>query len=44
MLPRIRAMLGVVVVTALLGIAAGAAIGAFFLFLAFAVRNAISAG
>lgn len=43
-LRRIRAMLGVVVVTVLLGVAAGAAIGAFLLFLAFAVRSAITSG
>ena len=41
-LRRIRAMLGVVVVTVVLGIAAGAAFGAVLLFLAFAVRNAIT--
>ncbi len=43
-LRRIRAMLGVVVVTVLLGVAAGAAIGAFLLFLVFAIRNAITSG
>lgn len=43
-LRRVRAMLGVVVVTVLLGVAAGAAIGAFLLFLAFAVRGAIISG
>jgi len=42
-LRRIRAMLGIVVVTVLLGIAAGTAVGAFIFFLAFAVRNAITA-
>jgi len=41
-LRRVRAMLGVVVLTVVLGVAAGAAIGAFLLFLAFAVRNAIT--
>ena len=41
-LQRIRAMLGVVVVTVLLGVAAGAAIGAFLLFIALAVRSAIT--
>ena len=42
-LRRIRAMLGIVVVTVLLGVAAGTAVGAFIFFLAFAVRNAITA-
>jgi len=42
-LRRIRAVLGIVVVTVLLGVAAGTAIGAFIFFLAFAVRNAITA-
>ena len=41
-LRRVRAMLGVVVVTVLLGVAAGAAIGAFIVFLAFAIRSAIT--
>lgn len=41
-LRRVRAMLGVVVLTIVLGVAAGAAIGAFLLFLAFAVRSAIT--
>lgn len=41
-LRRVRAMLGVVVLTLVLGVAAGAAIGAFLLFLAFAVRSAIT--
>ena len=41
-LRRIRAMLGVVVVTVVLGIAAGAAFGAILLLLAFAIRNAIT--
>ncbi len=44
LLRRVRALLGVVVVTVLLGVAAGAAIGAFLLFLAFAVRGAITTG
>ena len=35
-------MLGVVVLTVVLGVAAGAAIGAFLLFLAFAIRGAIT--
>lgn len=43
-LRRIRAMLGVIVVTVVLGIAAGAAVGAFFLFLTFAIRSAINSG
>lgn len=43
-LRRVRAMLGVVVLTVVLGVAAGAAIGAFLLFLAFAVRSAIDSG
>ena len=43
-LQRVRAMLGVVVVTVLLGVAAGAAIGALLLFMAFAVRSAITSG
>ncbi|HEV8116460.1 MAG TPA: hypothetical protein VGP53_09495 [Acidimicrobiales bacterium] len=42
-LRRIRAMLGIVVVTVLLGVAAGTAVGAFIFFLAFAVRDAITA-
>jgi len=41
-LRRIRAMLGVVVVTVVLGIAAGTAFGAILLFLSFAIRNAIT--
>jgi len=41
-LRRVRAMLGVVVVTVLLGIAAGTAIGAFLVFVSFAVRSAIT--
>ncbi len=42
LLRRVRAMLGVVVLTVVLGVAAGAAIGAFLLFLAFAIRGAIT--
>ncbi len=42
-LRRIRAMLGIVVVTVLLGVAAGTAVGAFIFFLAFAIRDAITA-
>ena len=41
-LRRIRAVLGVVVVTVVLGIAAGTAFGAILLFLSFAIRNAIT--
>ncbi len=41
-LRRIRAMLGVVVLTVILGVAAGAAIGAFLVFLAFALRSAVT--
>jgi len=41
-LRRVRAMLGVVVLTVLLGVAAGAAIGTFLLLVALAVRSAIT--
>ena len=41
-LRRVRAMLGILVVTVLLGVAAGTAVGAFIFFLAFAVRSAIT--
>jgi Meckel syndrome type 1 protein len=43
-LRRVRAMLGVVVLTVVLGVAAGAAIGAFLVFVAFALRSAITTG
>jgi len=41
-LRRVRAMLGVVVVTIILGVVAGGAIGVFLLLVAFAVRSAIT--
>ncbi len=41
-LRRVRAMLGILLVTVLLGVAAGTAVGAFIFFLAFAVRSAIT--
>ena len=41
-LQRVRAMLGVVLLTVILGVAAGAAIGAFLFFVAFAIRSAIT--
>ena len=43
-LQRVRAMLGVVLLTVILGVAAGAAIGAFLFFVAFAIRSAITSG
>ncbi len=43
-MPRVRAMLGVVLLTVVLGVAAGAAIGAFLVFAAFAIRGAITTG
>jgi len=41
-LRRIRAMLGVVVLTVILGVAAGGAIGTILLFVSFAIRSAIT--